>query len=248
MPKLTVLQMTQDILSDMDSDEVSSINETLEAQQVAQILKTTYYEMINQRDYDHLKQLFQFNSGTASLPTHMLVPETTQVVEWVKYNKRTSAITKDLLSEIDYKEPSEFLDLTNARDSTDSTVQSVTDPTGVTLLIKNDAHPTYYTSFDDSYAVFDSFDSSLETNLQQSMTQIYGTVEPTFSITDGFTPDLPAKLFPGYLAEAKSVCFNALKQVANPKEEQRSRRQRRKMSRDKRINEGAGVVYPDYGR
>jgi hypothetical protein len=31
MPKLTILDMTQDILSDMESDEVNSINDTVES-------------------------------------------------------------------------------------------------------------------------------------------------------------------------------------------------------------------------
>jgi len=248
MPKLTVLEMTQDILSDMDSDEVSSINDTLESLQVAQILKTTYYEMINQRDYDHLNQMFQLDSGTSTLPTHMVLPDNVKHVDWIKYNKRDTAITKMVLQEVWYKEPSEFLELTNARDSLDTSVDSISDPTGVTLLISNDAHPTYYTSFDDEYAVFDSYNSTLETNLQQSMTQCYGSIEPVFSLIDTFVPDFPAKIFPGYLSEAKSTAFNSLKQSINQKEEQKSRRQRRKMSRDKRRTEGGGIIYPDYGR
>lgn len=247
MPKMTLLEMTQDILNDMDSDEVSSINDTLEAQQVAQIIKTTYYEMIHQSDFDHLEQLFRLDSGTATIPTHMSLPASVNRVDWIKYNKRESG-GKDKFTDIKYKEPNDFLKLTNERDSTLTNVSSVTDPTGVTLLILNDSHPSYYTSFDDEYAVFDSYDSSLESNLQQSMTQCWGSIEPTFSLVDTFTPDFPAKIFPGFLAEAKSTCFNSLKQAANSKEEQKSRRQRRKMSRDKRRLEGGGITYPDYGR
>jgi len=51
MPKLTVLDMVQDVLSDMDSDEVSSIDDTVEAMQVAQIIKTAFYEVINDGDW-----------------------------------------------------------------------------------------------------------------------------------------------------------------------------------------------------
>ena len=46
MAKLTLLEMTQDIMSDMDSDEINSINDSVEALQVAQIIKTTYYNII----------------------------------------------------------------------------------------------------------------------------------------------------------------------------------------------------------
>jgi len=38
MAKKTVLDMVQDILSDMESDEVNSISDTTEALQVAQII------------------------------------------------------------------------------------------------------------------------------------------------------------------------------------------------------------------
>ena len=42
MAKMTVLEMVQDILNDMDSDEVNSINDTIEAQQVANTVRTVY--------------------------------------------------------------------------------------------------------------------------------------------------------------------------------------------------------------
>ena len=42
MAKMTLLAMVQDILNDMDGDEVNSISDTVEAEQVAQIIKTTY--------------------------------------------------------------------------------------------------------------------------------------------------------------------------------------------------------------
>lgn len=244
---MTLIEMVQDILNDMDSDEVSSINDTIEALQVAQIIKTTYYEMIHQRDYDHLEQLFSLNAATVAMPTHMGLPDNVNRVNWIKYNNRESG-GKDKLITVPYKDPAEFLELTNQRDSTDLTVESISGVTGVTLLIKNDKHPSYYTSFDDEYAVFDSYDSSIESNLQQSMNQCWGEIEPSFSLINTFTPDFPAKMFPGFLSEAKSTCFNTLKQEANPKEEQKSRRQRRKMSRDKRRLQGGGITYPNYGR
>jgi hypothetical protein len=49
MAKMTLLEMTQDILSDMDSDEVNSINDSVESLQVAQIIKTTYFNIVNGR-------------------------------------------------------------------------------------------------------------------------------------------------------------------------------------------------------
>ena len=59
MAKMTLLEMVQDIMSDMDSDEVNSINDSQEATQVAQIIKSTYYNIIDGRDMPFLYELFQ---------------------------------------------------------------------------------------------------------------------------------------------------------------------------------------------
>jgi len=50
----------------MDSDEVNSINDSVEALQVAQIIKTTYFNIIDGRDWPWLKELFKL-TGLVSL-------------------------------------------------------------------------------------------------------------------------------------------------------------------------------------
>ncbi len=45
MAKLTLLDMTQNILSALDSDPVDSIDETVEAVQVAELVKEAYDKM-----------------------------------------------------------------------------------------------------------------------------------------------------------------------------------------------------------
>jgi len=248
MPKLTLIEMVQDALSDMDSDEVNSINDTIEALQVAQIIKTTYFEILNDGDWPHLGQLMQLTaSGTSAKPTHMTIPDNVRYMEWIKYNKRLSTDTKDKYAAVTYMEPQVFLEFVNQRDSSNSDVKVVTDDSGVKLLILTNVAPTYYTSFDNDVVVFDSHDSDVDATLQQSKTQTYAYREPTFSMTDTYVPDLPSKAFPYLLAEAKSVCFNALKQSANQKEEQRSTRQKRRLSQE-RYRMAGGITYPNYGR
>lgn len=249
MAKKTILAIVQDILSDMNSDEVNSIDDTLEATQVANIVKTTYEELINDRDWPHLKVLVALTpSGTSSRPTHMTVSENVQRVLWIKYNKRITTDTKDKFSEVTWKEPKDFLNIVNARDTSATDVTSITDPSGIILSILNDTAPMYYTSFDDDVLVFDAYDSVVDTTLQASKTQAYIYKETDLSLTDTSIPDLPAKAFPYLISEAKSVAFNAIKQAANQKEEQRSRRQRTWLARDKwRIN--GGIKFPtNFGR
>lgn len=248
MAKKTLLDIVQDILSDMDSDEVNSINDTIESLQVSQIVKSTYFNIIDGKDWPFLYQFFQLEaSGTSLKPTHMKLPETVIDVSIIKYNRRTSTDTFDRFEEIKYKTPEEFLDLVNVRHSDATNMLVVTEASGVKLNIINDQAPMYFTSFDDEYLVFDSYDSILDTTLQTSKTQCQGKVHPTFTLSDTFIPDLPAQMFSYLLNEAKSTCFLVLKQSANQKAEQHSISQRRRMSQDAwRIKKG--ITYPNYGR
>lgn len=249
MPSMTVLDMVQKILSSMDSDEVNSINDTLEATQIAEIIETTYYNIINGRDWPWLYEMFKLTaSGTTSRPTHMQIPSTYQSVSWVKYNKRSSTDTKDKVEKITYLTPEEFMDLLDSRDETADEIDSITDNTsGVLLRIFNDRAPQYYTSFDDEWLVFDAYDSAVSNTLTGSKTQCYGKKEPTFTISNTFVADLPTNMFSYLLNESKAVAFVELKQSQNPKAEQNSISQRRRMSQDAWKVSG-GITFGNYGR
>jgi len=51
MAKMTVLEIVQDILNDLDGDAVNSINDTVEALQIAQIVKTTFNNILDGKDF-----------------------------------------------------------------------------------------------------------------------------------------------------------------------------------------------------
>tara|TARA_R110002049_G_scaffold122262_1_gene277104 strand:+ start:519 stop:1295 length:777 start_codon:yes stop_codon:yes gene_type:complete len=248
MATMTLLQMTQDILSDMDSDNVNAINDSVEALQVAQIIKTSYFNIINGKDYDFLHKLFQLTaSTTVDRPTHMKVPGDIINVEYVKYNCKLTAPARDLFKVMEYKTPEEFMDLVDARDSLATNVKVVSDLTGVTLNILKDKAPSCYTSFNDDEVIFDAYIATLETNLQASKTQSHGKRAMVFTMSDTFIPDLPVQMFTYLLNEAKSACFLTLKQMANPKAEQISTRQRRIMS-EEAFKIKKGISFPNYGR
>lgn len=247
MPKLSLLDLTQRILSDMNGDEVNSISETLESQQVASIIRDTYFEIIGSRSWPHLNTLMSPTPLGASTPTHIQLKDEWVYITEVKYNKITQTGTKDVYDAVEYMDPEWFLRHINARNSSASDVDTITDPSGVELLILNDTAPTYWTTFDDEVLVFDSYDNLVDTNLQESKFQIWGNSEPTWTHTDTAVPDLPAKAVPYLLAEAKSNAFNSIMQVGNQKAEQQSRRQRVWLSREK-WRDNQGQKFPNYGR
>lgn len=249
MPSMTVLDMVQKILSSMDSDEVNSINDTLEATQIAEVIETTYYNIITGRDWPHLFRLFKLDaSGTTARPTHMKLPENYQEMTWLKYNKRKTTDTKDKFEDVTYKTPLEFMELVNVRDESETNIDLIVDNvSSINLKIQTDKAPTYWTSFDNAYVIFDSYDSIVETTLTSNRTQCYGKIEPTFTISDGFIPDLPTSMFSYLLNEAKAVAFVEVKQTQNPKAEQNSLTQRRRMSQGAWRLAG-GIKFASFGR
>lgn len=248
MAKLTLLEIVSDILNDMDSDEVNSINDTIESQQVAQIVKTCYFEMIAHRNWPHLRKLVQLEaSGTLTKPNYLQLPVGTKELVFFKYDKFTDDNPKSRLQEVRYKEPDSFLRMISGRDDTLSTVDTVTDFSGTKLLIANNLPPTYWTSFDDNYIVTDSYDSAVESTLQKSKTQCLAYIDPVWVHSDTAIPDLPSEAFPALLEEAKSTAFLSVKQMANQKAEQKATRQQRWLSRKAWAAKG-GIKYENYGR
>ena len=248
MPRMTLIDMVQDIMSDMNSDEVNSISDSIEGMQVAQIIKSTYFNIIDGRDWPHLYQLFTLTaSGTAAKPTHMRLPDNVIDVEWLKYNVKAEAADKESFRDIIYKSPKEFMAILDARDSLATFVTVVEDDTTVELNIYNDRVPSYYTSFDNEYIIFDAFNNAVESILQASKTQGYGKVYPTWTMSDSFIPDLPTQSFSLLLNEAKSTCFLRIKETGDQKSEQHAVTQRRRQSQDAwRVDEP--VKYLSYGR
>lgn len=84
--KRTVLDMVQEILSSLSSDEVNSISDTAESMQVASILKTVFNNITARGDFGEHSQMFQLNASEGiGLPTLMTKPDSISRIEWIKY-------------------------------------------------------------------------------------------------------------------------------------------------------------------
>jgi len=234
MPKMTLLDMVQNILSALDSDPVDSIDETVEAVQVAELVKEAYFELLSQRDWPFLFTLGALQAlGDTSNPTKMKIPDTWNKIKWIKYNKK----------EVQWVDPETFNDIITNRVEQTGVVNS----SG--YVINQD--PTYWTSYDDTYIVFDGYNSIVDTTLQASKSVVYGTQQASWSHIDTFVPNIPEKFFPTLLAEAKSQAFVNLKQQSNAREERKATRGRMAMRNDAWRNENGEIKYNtlvNYGR
>lgn len=244
--KKTLLEIVQIILSKMDSDEVNSIGDTTESLQVALEVETTYYELMGNLNVPERGRLVSFEAlqDPDNRPNYLKVKDLVDNFEFLMYNIGTEEAPE--YKEIKYLEPKKFLRVLAA--DTGSSTMIVTDFEGAKYPIKTDQHPTYYTTFDDTHLVFDSYNSSVDDTLQESKAYGFAQVLPVFEQTDDYTPDLPAKLFPLLIAEATSMCFINHKQAPNSKEEQRAHRQMVRHLNNRRRAKDAVPETPDFGR
>lgn len=224
--KMTLLEITQSILSDMDGEEVNSLGDTSEATQIASIVRDTFFNMVTNRTIPEHKELLKFTSySDMELPTHFKYEDNTKIEKvWYKVDGD--------YKEIKWLEPMDFLRQSDTRTGNYKEVLDV--HAGTTLRITNDKAPSYYTSFDDETIVMDAYENVKETTLMNSNVRAYGVVPPTFDMhDDNFVPDIDANLFPYFLAEAKSTAFSLLHGGPDPKVEQAARRQKYHLQNDK---------------
>lgn len=350
--KPTLLEMTQNILSAMDSDEVNSISDTAESLQVARAIQQTYWNMLGKYDLPEHNTLIKLEaSEDNTTPCLMYRPEGCTRIEWIKYydsnpmnslqvsqygsyshgvntdivrsqwsttsttsitigtGTKTFTVDSDTLNvtlgqdvtiesglnwmtgtltsyssftmvvEVTSTQGSgtfsawtvfsgsanaipgyknvkilslqDFLNEVNSFSLLDNNVASQTisvlDPaTGVyntfNFRYKTDRQPCYCTIFANNYIVFDSYDSTQDTTLQQDKTQAWAWMYPTFELEDDFVPNLDAQQFPLLFNDAKALVFFEQKQYPHAKAEEEVDRQRTAMQKWKAVK---GKISPE---
>ena len=248
MAKYSLLDMVQDILNDMDGDEVNSIDDTVESSQVAQIVKSTYFAMMSTRNWPHLRKPIQLTPTTdLAQPTQMYVDDDIKELYFINYDTRKVGDTRAYWTKMKWREPDDFLRITNSYNVQEANVDSVQTENQLDIQVFNDRSPTIYTSFDDRTLIFNAYDSARESNLQSTYFQSMAYIMPTWLPEDDFIPDLPDEAFMALIEEAKSRSSMKLRQVVDQKSEQEAQRQHKWLARkSRRVNNG--IRYPNYGR
>ena len=253
--KYTLLEMTQDILSNMSSDEINSISDSPEALQVATIIKQKYFDIINRVPLPEHEQLIQLDSSLdINSPVLMYVPDHVADIKWLKYfdNDATSGTVPGYCY-VTILPIKEFVDMVNNfnPDETDVDSFDFTDNSGndYTFYYKNNKQPQYCTVISNNFVVFDSFNLALETTLQTSNCMAWGKVLPTWTMTDTFTPDLAEEQFQLLLNEAKVLAFFELKQQQHQLAMQEVKRGWSNIQKNKRVSvESDFDRLPNFGR
>ena len=252
--KYTYLELVQTIGSSLGSDEINSISDSVESLQIADIVKTTYFDIINRSNLpSHYSLTTLEPSNDITKPILMTVPNTVEEIKWIKYNCVEETSDPVNMQVIAYMSLESYLNSMDMLDTTESNVSSFNITSGTdtfTIYYENDRPPSFYTTFDNNTILFDSYKSTVETTLQKSNSLCYSKLVIPFTLTDSFIPDLDDEQFPLLINEAKTLAWLELKQSPHPIADRNSKRNWTSIQKNKFATQHASDFdsFPDFSR
>jgi len=185
--RLTKLQLVRRVLNAIDSDEVTSVSDTVESEQVGMLVDAAYDWLLSEFPWPHLRDLRTLEVTTTA--NQMRIPTDVVTVNSIRYSGE----------DVTYLKPMDMHKLLVDRDTTLSNVDS----NGAI----NDHDPTYWSSYDDEYVVFDSYNGNLVS--ANTVVDSYKVASPMTA--DGDYPDLPERFHPILADQATADSFYNLK-------------------------------------
>jgi hypothetical protein len=246
MAQWTLLEITEEVLASMGSDEITSISDTVEASDVSKIVRACYFNIVDTLALPKSHRPFNLEaSGDNNKPVLMTKPAEVKNIHWLKYDTQLLADAGvPQFTELRYQPFGDFLFEMHQLRSDDDDVESFTHTfTGgdtITFYYRNDTPPSKYTSFDDNILIFDSYDDEVDTTtLQADKSLGFGEYSFTFTMSDGFTPPLTDQQHTLLVNEAKAWAWAELKQMPHQKAE-------REIIRGRIKQKAAGQSIPKY--
>jgi len=230
MADLTLFNATKNALDAIGGDEIAAITDTPDALQVAEICKDVYEELSTQTDFPHNYTYGALTTvNDADAPTHISLVANVEHVENIRYDITKAADTHTTYRTLEYKDPEAFLDmvLANRDGNTNIAETNGIGGNGIYLPLRDDKMPQYWTTFDDSYIVCDSYDVAEDVN-GLSGDKVIAKIRTVtdFDSTDGtFVIPIPEYMQPLYKARVRAKTFAYIKQISSPQDEREANRQ-----------------------
>lgn len=231
----TLLDIVQGILSTIDSDTVNSISDTVESDQVADIVRKVYFDIVDEYQLPAQRVITTLEGlSDLSRPNMLKLPDYTQSLLHWQYDTRRSNEEPARYMPIEYRMPADFLKHVNSRNWEDpEQFTTVYIEATVPLCIDKLNPPQFWTSFDDELIVTDNFVQEVDATLQAAKSQAWLEKRHIFMKDDTFVPFLPQNLESLFYRTAENEAYALAKQTVNPKLEQKERRMRIRVQRNK---------------
>jgi hypothetical protein len=251
MARDTLIEIVQFVLAEADGDEVNSISDTIESDQVARVIEHQFNIIVTEFDIKYVDR-FQQLSGQADVnkPTSLTIPEGVYNIEELWYN-RTDTAADPRVESLTFMDPVTFFKHCSGRTKSDSNVEGVTWDGVNEILIRNDVMPKYWTTvngFDE--VILDSFDNTIDTTVQTSKNMVRCSIVPTLALADATVPDLPEHLGVLLKNRARVAYWDVYKDGATSNQIRQERRSESRSQRQRYITKNLQQERsgPYYGR
>lgn len=231
MKRYTLLEMVQEVGRAINSDEITTLDESIDAIDIKMVVLTTLEDLTNRREWAWRRNQLRIATPPLSgaLKVVLDLPSDCDAVTEFSYRTDVYGSNQATFTPLTYLSPKDFLTLVNSRNLTDPTVDTiVTTPDARPIYVYNNKAPSYYTQFDYGAIVCDAYDKAVDpTGLSAGRTMVLATVsiDTTGAATNpAWVADIPTKFFQLWLQEARAVAANQLRQTPNARFEREARR------------------------
>jgi len=233
MKNATLLELVNNVLLGMNSNEVNTITQSIEAQQVALIARDVYEYLEELQRWDHKLSKASLQLATPTAEVNAIgIPDGIQKIEEIRYEvpRDPSNPTGDsVLKLLGYVSPDDFVEQT--KEELDNTVVVKMRSNGtwpqfdLDYYIRNDKEPDCWTSINYTTVLFDSYNSDREITLDPLKMQILGYVKYEFDETDDdLDIQIPSHDWSLYKNLVVSKSWLEIKQTQNPASDRMAQR------------------------
>jgi hypothetical protein len=221
------LEIVQSILSDMGASSVNAIGDTELSEQVANVMRHTYYQVMLEAPA-HYRQSFASVSAPYDIPTKLKLDGAAYGdITNIAYNYKGAWRVIERVS------PSDFISLTMLRDAEGSI--DVRDGS-LTYRIYEDKPPRYATSFSADTLVLDAYDKTYSTTISAAHLMLGVEKVDRLDVTSEKPLTIPAELVMLVMSKTAAACFELFKKEQNPSARINEARMRRKVFRSQGTN------------
>ncbi len=243
MAKRTILKLIQDLGAGIGSDEIDTLDETIEASDIMTILEQTYQEVLNRKTWEFMKGHIRQLDVNATYANVLSIPEDVILIKKITYRDATGKFV-----DVQYLSAEEFMMIVQARNTDNANTEAINNADGVAIHVRTDTAPSYWTSFDEVTVTFDSYDSSVAIENLATDSVIISDVMPVTDFTDpAGVLNIPERMETLVFNEALSTCNYRLRQTADPRTDRIARRQGISLRRNE-VKTKTDIKEATYGR
>ena len=225
--KCTLLQMVQKVAAKLGGDEISVIDETIEAVDIKNEILSTFDDLVSIQEWEWLRHIPRQLDARTVNPTQpacvLNVPDDVIHIESLMYEAQSVSGERAACRVLRYLSPAAFQQMVMKR-PVDSVTQEF-DIGGIAVRIHTNRNPSYFTLFDESVVVFDAYDSSIDTTgISYSKTSCIARVVVSAVDDEDWQPVVPEWFYNLWYHESVSRCSSSIRGVEDGRSERMARR------------------------